>query len=298
MTAMADIETLVTLEARAPSETGTFDAPDGLRLFEQSWLPQFAPRSVVVLVHGFLDHSGRYAHIASYLADEGHAVYTYDHRGHGRSQGRRGYVDTFDRYVADLHVFVRRVRRRNPDAPLFLLGHSMGGAVCAQYGLERGEGLAGLVLSSPMLDVGVEVPPLLRRFSGLVARLLPGLPTIHLDRDHLSRDPAVVAQAKADPLNVHRRIRARPGHEMVRAAASIRARMDALAVPLLVFHGTDDRITDARGSIALYARAASDDKTLRLYEGLYHETFNEPEKAQVLAELAAWLDEHLSVRGA
>lgn len=276
-----------------PSTTGTFEAPDGLKLFEQAWLPAQRRRSTIVLVHGYAEHSGRYAQVAASLSAQGHAVYTYDQRGHGRSEGRRGYVDRFDHYLDDLGVFLQRVRRSGPGTPLFLMGHSMGGTVCTRFCLERAPGLSGLILSSPMLRPAMDIPPLLRWLSPVVATFFPTLPTLYLNRDDLSRDPAVVAAAKSDPLNYHQRIPARAGHEMIRAGQRIRAGLESLSIPFLVFHGTHDRIADPRSSIELYTRAAAEDKTLSLYEGLRHETLNEPEKHQIMDELIAWLEEHL-----
>ena len=153
------METLAAREERASfEETGTFDAPDGLRLFERVWHPPQAPQAGVVLVHGYAEHSGRYDHVAAFLNDRGYAVYAYDLRGHGRSEGRRAFVDTFVRYLNDLGVFLQRVRRRLQDVPLFLMGHSMGGTVCARFYLERRPELAGLVLSSPLLRPGADAP--------------------------------------------------------------------------------------------------------------------------------------------
>lgn len=297
MTDVAGRETLASRDRGVPSEAGTFETPDGLRLFEQSWVPETAPeappRAAVALVHGYGEHSGRYAHVAAFLTARGHAVYAFDQRGYGRSEGRRAFVDRFEHYLDDLSTFLRRVRDRAPGVPLFLMGHSMGGTVCARYWLEHRPDVAGLILSSPFLHPGEAMPHLPLRLSSLASRLFPTFPTVRIRAEHLSRDQAVRADVDADPLNVRGRVRARTGHEMVAAAASIRDRLEAVTLPFLVFHGTADCIADPRGSIELYRRALGEDKTLGLYEGLFHETLNEPERTQVLHELAAWLEEHL-----
>lgn len=272
---------------------GTFVTSDGLRLFRQEWQPPEPPRLVVVLVHGYADHSSRYAHIARHLNEAGAAVYTYDHRGHGRSEGRRAYIASFDEYVADLGAFLQSIRPPRNDLPLFLFGHSMGGLVCTYHALAHQGDLRGLILSSPALKVSERMVSLLQKMSQLIGRLFPGLPTIRLDRRLMSKDPAVVRQALQDPLNFNRRIPARAGAEILRATRQVHAQMRHLTLPLLIIHGTEDGLTIPQGSVDMYETAASEDKTLALFPGLYHETFNEPEKRRVLLEISAWLNEHI-----
>ena len=268
-----------------------FSAADGTSLQGRVWPATSEPRSVVALVHGYAEHIGRYAHVAAYLVERGHAVYGYDQRGHGRSPGPRAYIDAFDTYVGDLAVFLDHVRDQVPGRPLFLLGHSMGGAVSAQYALRDEASLDGLILSSAALDL--PTPPALQALAWLLGRLVPRLPTVKLDRHLISRDAAVIAQTDADPLYYRGGIPARTAAELFGAARHLRQHLEELTLPLLLLHGTADGITRPRGSQACYARARSTDKTLALYPGLYHETFNEPEKARVLKEVAEWLDEHL-----
>ena len=174
--------------------------------------------------------------------------------------------------------------------PLFLFGHSMGGALCALYAIERSQAFRGLILSSPAVEVDDDIAPLLRNVAGVLGALLPTLPTIRTPDDAISRDPAVVAAAEADPLSYHGRVLARTGAQFIRTAERIQEHMAAIALPLLVFHGTADKLTSPHASRMLYEHARSADKTLNLYEGLYHETFNEPEKEQVLRDVAAWIE--------
>lgn len=276
-----------------PSYTDTLTTYDGLALFVQGWHPEKPQRGAVVLVHGYAEHSDRYQHVAAFLTARGYAVHAYDQRGYGRSEGRRAFVWSFDEYISDLHDVVSRVRRaEEADCPLFLLGHSMGGPVCALYCLDHGARPAGLILSSPSLRVNEDMAPILRQLAGVVGRLAPTLPTVYLKHNTLSRDPAVVAWSEADPLNYHGRIRARTGQEILRAADHLLKRVEDLTVPLLIFHGTADRLIAVDGSRELYRRAGSSDKTLKLYEGFYHETMNEPENDEVLTDLADWLDAH------
>lgn len=282
----------MSLASPPPSYQGMLLTEDGLSLFAQGWRPKGDVRGLVAIVHGLAEHSGRHARLAAYLVRHGFAVHTYDQRGHGRSDGRRAYVRSFDQLLDDLGLFLASVRARFPDVPCFLLGHSMGGAEAVLYTLERDAAVSGLILSSPALRLGDSVPALLQKIGAVIGWLLPWLPTLPIDRSLLSHDPEIVADAERDPLNVHARLPARTGGELLRATRRIEQQMERLALPLLLIHGTGDRLTDPQGSIDLYRRASSDDKTLGLYPNLYHETFNEPDGEQVIDEIGVWLEEH------
>ncbi len=277
-----------------PAEQGTETWPGagGTGLLARWWRPAEPPRGVVLIVHGLGEHAGRYAPHAAALVARGYAVYSFDLRGHGRSPGPRAYVDRFATYLADLDAMLAAVRAREPDRPLFLLGHSMGGTIVALYVLTRQPTLAGVVLSSPALAPGSDISPLLARLAPLIGRLAPRLPASPLDPAAISHDPAVVRAYAEDPLVLHRGMPARTGAELLAAIGQVQAQMDAWSLPLLLIHGTADRLTNPAGSQALARRAAVADKTLRLYDGFYHETLNEPEGARVLADLGGWLDAH------
>ncbi|MFP4227298.1 MAG: lysophospholipase [Salinivenus sp.] len=262
---------------------------DGLRLFTRRWRPDGSPLAHMVLVHGYADHSGRYDHVADTFAKVGLATYAFDLRGHGQSEGKRVYVDRFDQYLDDLSRVLTWVREDAPDRPLFLFGHSMGGLISLKYVLDRSPTLQGLILSAPALEVNPDLAPLLRRAAHVLGRLAPTLPTVGSPKGAISRDPQVVAQANADPLNYHGRIPARTGAELLRAGARVRARLGALQTPFLVIHGTADLLASPRWSRRLHEEARSEDKTIHLYEDLYHETFNEPEQKRVLRDLRRWV---------
>lgn len=281
------------MDAPTPTATGPITMADGTRLFTQRWCPSTS-QAAVALVHGYAEHSGRYAHVAGYLNAHQIAVHTYDQRGFGRSDGRRALIKSFDQLLDDLQRFLDHTRRLLPqDVPLFLFGHSMGGAVCALYAIERSQAFRGLILSSPAVEVDEDIAPFLRNAAGVLGYLLPTLPTIRTPDDAISRDPDVVAAAQADPLNYNGRVLARTGAEFIRAARRIQRHMAAITLPLLVFHGTADKLTSPHASQMLYDHVRSPDKTLTLYEGLYHETFNEPEKEQVLRDVATWIQERV-----
>ena len=273
--------------------TGAYESDDGLRLFEQGWSPAGSPKAVVAIVHGYGEHSARYVHLAEELTRNGYAVSTFDLRGHGQSQGDpRTFVRSFEEHLDDLEDFLSRVRERHPGRPLFLFGHSMGGTISTLFAIARQPEIRGLLLSGASLKLSDKYSPSLITLAKIISALFPKLPLLKLDASAVSRDPEVVRDYVRDPLVHHGGIPARTGAEMNRAMELIRQRMEALEVPLLIMHGTGDLLADPEGSRQLYDRSQSADKDLRLYEGLYHEILNEPEKAQVLADMVEWLDAH------
>ena len=269
-------------------ETDTFHTHDGLSLATRRWTPSAAPEAHVLLVHGYAEHCGRYDHVAEPFVEQGAAVHAYDQRGHGRSEGRRAYVDRFEQYLADLDAFRLHVAPPE-DKPVFLFGHSMGGLVTVLYVLNRRPEVRGLLLSAPALEVNPDLAPLLRRISQVLGRFAPTLPTVRSPQGSISRDPAVIEDAMNDPLNYHGRTLARTGAELLRAGTEAQGRLHELRTPFLVLHGTADPLATPEWSRRLYERAAAEDRTLRLYDGLYHETFNEPEQDEVLRDLGTWL---------
>jgi alpha-beta hydrolase superfamily lysophospholipase len=275
-------------------DAGTLRTDDGLSLATRRWTPSNRPKATVALVHGIGEHSGRYAHVATHLLLHDVAVHAFDLRGHGRSEGEpRAYVESFDAFVRDLDHFLREVRREQR-GPLFLYGHSLGGGIAARYVVERGtEGLDGLILSSAALQIPADLSPILQKLAGPVSRFTPTLPTTKLDTSLLSRDPAVVRAYEQDPLVYTGGVRARVGHEVLRNAETIQQHPEAFTLPLYLFHGTADQITDPDGCRWLYEHAPTDDKTLKLYEGFFHETHNEPGRKRVLDDLTAWIEARL-----
>jgi acylglycerol lipase len=269
-----------------------FTARDGLGLYEQWWLPEKEPVAAVVVVHGINEHSGRHARLAADLNRRGYAVYAMDLRGHGRSDGDRAMIRAFDQYLDDVELLLERVAARLPGKPLFLFGHSMGGAIVALLGITRPPPVRGLILSAPPVLVADGVFPVLRRLASLASRIWPTLRVVRLGGGYLSRDPAVVEAFRNDPLVFHGRFPVRTGAEILKVANRIQSEARRITLPLLVLHGTDDRVTDVKGSRLLVARAGSANKTLRLYSGLYHEVLSEPEREQVVADILAWLDGH------
>ncbi len=268
----------------------------------QAWLPQDPARAVVIIVHGVHEHSSRYAHVGIRLAAAGYAVYAADHRGHGRSSGRRGNIERMALIVDDLSSFVLFAAQRHPGVPVFMVGHSLGGLIALHYATqphaaEPHVSLAGLVVSGPAVEVTAG-SALQRRLAGLLSALAPNLGVAALGTEQISRDPAVVRAYREDPLVYRGKIKARTGAEILAAMVSLPARLPRLVLPLLLLHGTDDRICALTGSAMVHDTVSSADKTLHRYEGLYHEVFNEPEREQILTDLLRWLDQHLPARSA
>ena len=263
------------------------------RLYRQSWLPEERLRAAIILVHGLGEHSGRYEYLAAHCTARGFAVHAIDHYGHGRSEGLKGHVERFSVYLDGLRALRDDLRENDTDLPLYLLGHSMGGLIAAAFLGEDQASFRGCVLSGPALQSEAEPPALVMAFVRLISMLAPTAPLIGLDPSGVSRDPEVVKAYVRDPLVHHGKASARLIAELSSAMRSTLASAPDIELPLLIMHGDADQLTSPAGSQALYDAAGSADKTLRLYAGLYHEIFNEPERDQVLAEMSTWLEDHL-----
>lgn len=269
---------------------GSFTSFDGLTIFHQTWLPEGDPKGVIMLVHGLGEHSGRYGHVAGRLIAAGYAVHALDHRGHGRSDGKRVFVKSYDEFMADLIQFRGMIEAKHPDVALFALGHSMGGNLVMGHVLDHQAGLAGMILSGPALMVGSDLTPTKIKIFSLVAKVAPSFRPQGLSADAISRDQAVVDAYNADPLVYNGKISAGLGAALIGAMQAFPSRYDTLTLPILVMHGTEDRLANVDGSRALEAGATNADVTAHYYDGLYHEIFNEPEQDDVLNDLVGWLD--------
>jgi acylglycerol lipase len=281
---------------RGPEALPEEDALTGVRevrIHVRTWVPASAPTGVVVIAHGFAEHGGRYAGVAQRLLAQGIAVVAPDHRGHGLSGGRRTTVRRFADYSDDLATVITRARDRWPALHLVLLGHSMGGLIALDYALRPGTSLDGLVLSAPAACPG-DVSKVKIAVGRVLSVVVPNAPVLGLPLDRISRDQAVVDAYNNDPLVFRTPISARLGAEMLTAMDRVDAALPAMRMPLLVMQGTADGLVDPGCGPHVYERAGSPDKTLKMYEGLWHEIFNEPERDQVLADLTAWLQSHLA----
>ncbi|HRK73969.1 MAG TPA: lysophospholipase [Rhodothermales bacterium] len=261
------------------------------RIFEQSWHPDSGEaKAALVLVHGLAEHSGRYVPFARDLCEQQIEVFAYDQQGHGKSEGLRAYVDCFDDYVDDLNLVVKRVQARIGPRPLFIMGHSLGGAVVMKYVLDhQTDRVKGWIFSSASTKVHPNVSPLLQKLAPVIGFLFPKLATSPLQAAHISRDEKVVQAYVNDPLNYIGGIRARTGAEILKVAKIFSQRFSEVKAPVLLFHGTADQLTDPLGSQLAYEAISSKDKRLYLWEGLFHETLNEPERADVIEKVVEWI---------
>jgi acylglycerol lipase len=271
-------------------QTQHFSGHDRLTLGAQSWGPEGAARAAVVLVHGLIEHSGRHAKTAVELVRQGFAVHAMDLRGHGRSDGRRGDVRSFDQYLLDLDVFFARVRAVEDDRPIYLMGNSMGGLIVSLWNVLRKPKIAGLILTGPLLALADGLYPRLRHLAAAANHVVPWLRVPRIPFYWLARDPMAVDSFRRDPLVCQCGFTVRVAAEVRRAMREMSARAASLQDPLLILHGGGDRICGPEGSRTLYAKAGSADKTLHICDGLYHEVFDEPERETVLADLTTWLD--------
>ena len=290
----------------APARTSTIRTRDGILLTIYHWpVPGTQmdgdplsgagtgiARATVALVHGLAEHAGRYAALAQRLNAAGIELMSVDLRGHGQSPGKRVWVDQFDQYLDDAQALVDTAARRG--TPLFLMGHSMGGAIVALYAVERldanGAPAKGLILSSAALAPGRDVPKWMIALSRVISRWMPNFPAMKVDASVLSRDPAVVEANRNDPLVHHDPIPARTGAEILNAMTRITNGRSQLRLPVLVFHGTADKLTEPEGSREFGAHVGSADRTLTMYEGAYHETMNDIDRDRVIDALIAWID--------
>lgn len=271
--------------------TGALTGIGGLELFYQGWLPEGDPKARLIICHGLAEHGGRYAHVAGALTARGCAAWALDYRGHGRSEGLRGYVERFDLFTEDLHAFVHHVA---PAPRTFMYGHSMGSAVALSYALRYPQDLDGLIVSGGTLIPGAEITPLVQATVKLMSSVLPKLPVAALPAAALSHDPAVNVAYDADPLVYRGKVRARLGAEILRANEYVRANLGRLAMPILIMHGGEDSITDPACAQILYDGVAAADKTVKVWEGMYHEIHNEPAvKDDVIAMMADWITARL-----
>jgi alpha-beta hydrolase superfamily lysophospholipase len=272
--------------------TGHFDGAGGVRIFWQAWLPDGKPRGVVAMAHGASEHSGRYAWTGEQLAARGYALYALDHRGHGRSEGARAVIDRVDNAVADLGELIGIADGESDgQGKPFLFGHSMGGFLALAFATRRQGEIEGLMLSAPVAVLEAASP--VQRFAGRVlSAIAPKLGVYEIDSSTVSRDPEMVRDYDADPLNFHGKLPARTVQQMAQEIARFPQTVPSITVPLLVQVGTADELVPPQSSELVYGWASSQDKTIEHYDGLFHEILNEPERATVVADMAAWLDAH------
>jgi len=274
----------------------TFEGVGGLKIAARSWRPEGAARGTVILIHGFNSHSGFMAWPAEQFAGAGFAAYALDLRGRGKSEGRRFYVEQFSDWLGDVDKLAEIARSENPGVPVYVLGHSVGGVIASSYVFEHQPEIAGLICESFAFDVGL--PHLVQLALEGASHLVPHLPLYSLKNEIFSRDPAVVAEMNNDPLIKDEKQPAETASEVLKAAARLKENMPNFRVPVFIIHGTDDKATRPEGSQYFYDNVGSEDKTLKLYEGGYHDLLNDIDKKIVMADILAWVNQRVPVRTA
>ncbi|KAB8332313.1 lysophospholipase [Scytonema tolypothrichoides VB-61278] len=271
------------------AKEGSFTGAEGYTIFTRNWAPPTgAPRAVLVIVHGFNSHSGHYLWAGEQFARGGLAVYAIDLRGRGRSEGDRYHIDHIDDYTRDVGSLIDQARVENPGLPVFLLGHSAGGVVSCVYALDHQAKLAGLICESfahelPAPGIALAV------LKGL-SHVVPHAHVLKLDNAHFSRDPKVVEALNNDPFVKDEAQPTETVAAMLRGDDRLKQGFAQLTLPVLILHGTEDKVTKPSGSQHFYEQAGAQDKTLKLYEGHFHDLLNDLDKELVLADIQQWID--------
>ncbi len=274
-------------------QEGNFVGCGGMELYFQSWHPDETAKGVLILVHGLCEHSGRYSNVVNHLTGQGFAVYSFDHRGHGRSCEKLGaHVNSWSEYHKDVGEFLKLVRGKEADLPLFLMGHSMGGLIVLEYALDHPEGLKGVIASGPAVGA-VDAPPVLLFIGRVLSKITPSFSLkTGLNTEAISRDPLAVKAYQDDPM-VSSIASARWSVEFTKAIEKTRARAAEFNLPLLIIHGEADKLVPPEGSQYFFEQVQYSDKERIVYEGGYHEPHNDIQHEQVTADIQRWLEAHL-----
>jgi len=263
------------------------------RIYFQNWLPEDEPKALLLIVHGLAEHSGRYVNVVNHFVPLGYAVHGFDLPGHGKSDGTRVYVERFEDYTDTIKIYFDRIR---PGKPVFLVGHSMGGLIGAVYLLDHQRELTGAVLSGPAVKVPDKITPTIVVVGKILSALLPRFGLLGLEAEGVCRDPAVVQAYISDPLVHKGKTTARLAAEMLKAMQHIGGQASKITLPVMIVQGSADRLVDPAGARMLYDTVSSAEKEIRIYEGFYHEVFNEPERERVLRDVERWIEAHLGSR--
>jgi acylglycerol lipase len=269
----------------------SFEGVGGLKIATRSWKPEGSARAVMILVHGLNAHSGYMVWPGEQFSANGFATYALDHRGRGKSEGERFYVEQLSDYLDDLHTLVGIARSENPGLPVYMLGHSAGGVIATSYVYEHQDEIAGLICHSFAFDVGL--PHLVQLALEGIGKLLPHVHVFSLNNADFSRDPAHVERMNSDPL-IHKESQpAETARVLLLASDALKEHMPNFKVPVFIIHGTADKATRPAGSQYFYDHTGSTDKTLKLYEGHYHDLLADLDKEIVMNDILAWLDERV-----
>jgi alpha-beta hydrolase superfamily lysophospholipase len=274
-------------------DEGTLATSWSVSIYYQRWLPSDEPEAILLVAHGLAEHSGRYEHFARFFTARGHAVVALDHQGHGRSDGMRCHIDRFSEFSEGVALLLDKAGQDFPSIPIYLVGHSMGGLISVHVLLEQQHDFAGCIVSGAAVQPAVELSSIQRFSMRLFSHLLPKLRVLQLDASQVSRDPGVVERYRNDPLVFTGKVTARLLGQLFSAMQGLDGKLSEIEIPMLILHGECDGLALPDGSRMLYEKIGSRDKRLIVYDGLYHEVYNEPEQEQVMTDVADWLAERL-----
>lgn len=269
------------------------DGVNSTKLFGQAWALK-NPIANIYLVHGFGEHSSRYHAEASRLNAAGFSVYTYDQRGHGKSEGTKGYISSFDQYIDDCQAFINQTW--DDSLPCFIYGHSVGALVSVNYIIDKQfnkENFRGLVTTSAAMKISRDIAPLLQKLSGIIGTILPKLRTVQIDSSFISRDPEEIKKYDNDPLILRKGTHARTGAELIKIMKKMGDKFSKFTHPVLIMHGQADKLIEPEGSELFYNNASSKDKELVWFEKSYHEITRDYDKDKVMNKMISWLKERV-----
>lgn len=272
---------------------GNFKGLRDVEIYYQAWLPEGSSKAVLLIVHGLGEHCGRYMNVVDHFVPLGYAVYGLDQIGHGKSEGMREGIERFEDYTDTLRVYSELVKGWQAGKPIFLLGHSMGGLITSCYLLDHQADFRGAVISAPLIKASGNISQATILMGKILSALAPKMGLLPVDAESISRDPEVVKAYVDDPLVFHGKTPARLAAELLKAMLRITKEARKITLPFIVLQGSGDKLVDPSGAQILYDKASSKDKTIKIYQGLYHEVFNEPERGRVLKDVETWLAEHL-----
>lgn len=265
------------------------------KIYAQKWLPKNEIKTCIVLLHGYAEYSRRYQKFINELTDSGHAVFAFDYQGHGRSEGVRGSVDHYEDLVEDAAQFLTSVRSEYAEFPLLIIGNGLGGNIAIKLASLYQEILSGIILNAPAILTHNKIPKVVQEMARNIASVYPGMPVMRLDTNAISRSREVVNGYNKDPLIYHGGLRAGMALCFQESSKEATRVLDQITIPVWIGHGSFDSINDPSGSTFIMNQIASQDKTLKIFDNLFHEILNEPERDEVVSEITDWIDERHTI---
>lgn len=265
---------------------------DGLELYLVKDVPD-SLKGIVVIVHGFAEHLGRYDYITKRLNDKGYGVYRFDNRGHGKTKGEKGHIEKFEEFLYDTDTIVDLAKKENPDVPIYMLGHSMGGFITASYGVKYRDKLKGQILSAAATAISPQVKGIKGNIFKIINKVAPKIRIKNPITTALCKNPEVVEKYLKDPLNLKDATLNFYVEFLIRGVNWLNENMDKYSYPCLILHGSEDKIVFKEASENFYDKISSKDKKLIIYDGLYHEIMNEITRDQVIDDICNWLENRL-----